>query len=520
LDCAERTLAADTQEFAGAYMAVSNIQYVANKDAACLRDQTLALLAAVLCRSPHASQRQVYFLHRKAAMALATTMTATSPEGNAGRARSLLTAALTGAPVSARNAVCEAMGSLPWSTQRAPAPSALPGRLPSVSWPQVVSAAGYPHDGSSRWRGRSLVMAVPGKPALVVKMTANPRQAPLLCREADWMTALGRCAGDFCERFEVPRPLRFDGSPVFRLSAPPSAGPADPSQAHAIAFTVDPDYYRYPNSHSPPERLTDAQAEEVISRNAAILGRMARMGWLHTALIPLFHNRLQQGRRHDAGRYQWQRGGRLDRWLDSCRYPNIGVSGVRDFEHIAPLTAGDRSGYDIIGMQFFSLALIAGSHFRAKSPQRRGLDSKGRPVDTRDLFDTGRLASMLSAIFSRFYLAFVERPCPPGRCRDIPRLAERMTAEMGVDRYMTEILRVADQERMTDAQFRRLLAAGGVPEHEAARMIRGGQEITMTTGPHLGGFNQRISLPELSRFAGSAAAQCIADRYWKEKTGR
>jgi hypothetical protein len=35
----------------------------------------------------------------------------------------------------------------------------------------------------------------------------------------------------------------------------------------------------------------------------------------------------------------------------------------------------------------------------------------------------------------------------------------------------------------------------------------------MMTGPHLGGFNQRISLPELIHFTGTAASYCIGDRY-------
>ena len=44
--------------------------------------------------------------------------------------------------------------------------------------------------------------------------------------------------------------------------------------------------------------------------------------------IPLFHNRTQRLRRDDQGRYQWFRAGRLDQWLDSCAFPNLGLSGA------------------------------------------------------------------------------------------------------------------------------------------------------------------------------------------------
>jgi hypothetical protein len=36
------------------------------------------------------------------------------------------------------------------------------------------------------------------------------------------------------------------------------------------------------------------------------------------------------------------------------------------------------------------------------------------------------------------------------------------------------------------------------------------------TGPHLGGFNQPISLPELIAFAAACAARCVAGRFRQE----
>ena len=44
-------------------------------------------------------------------------------------------------------------------------------------------------------------------------------------------------------------------------------------------------------------------------------------------------------------------------------------------------------------------------------------------------------------------------------------------------------------------------------------MEKGKRDITLLTGPHLGGFNDRISLPELIRFIETMAALCISGKY-------
>ncbi len=47
--------------------------------------------------------------------------------------------------------------------------------------------------------------------------------------------------------------------------------------------------------------------------NARLLAVLASCGIVHLAPIALFHNRIQSDRRRDQGRYEWFRGGRLDR---------------------------------------------------------------------------------------------------------------------------------------------------------------------------------------------------------------
>ena len=158
--------------------------------------------------------------------------------------------------------------------------------------------------------------------------------------------------------------------------------------------------------------MDGGQVREILSRSAWLLGRLMAMGIAHTAPIPLFHNRAQRHRREDGGRYRWTHAGRLDRWLASCRYPNFGASGLRDFEHFEVVTGRARFRYEIIGSHLISLLLVAGSYFRSKAPDRMGLDLSGQPVDTRDLFDRSLLQTMIGDIYRAYYEGFTGEVFP------------------------------------------------------------------------------------------------------------
>jgi hypothetical protein len=88
-----------------------------------------------------------------------------------------------------------------------------------------------------------------------------------------------------------------------------------------------------------------------------------------------------------------------------------------------------------------------------------------------------------------------------------------MIEEMGVDRHMVEILRSIDQKAMTDKTFRIFLRDNGLTKREIGQIEKGREDITIHSGPHLGGFNERISLPELIAFLSMASAFCVAGKY-------
>ena len=64
-----------------------------------------------------------------------------------------------------------------------------------------------------------------------------------------------------------------------------------------------------------------------------------------------------------------------------------------------------------------------------------------------------------------------------------------MIEEIGVDRHMEEIFRAADQEEMTDKEFRGFLKNRGYSNEEIDNFQRGEKDIIIHSGPHLGEFN-------------------------------
>ncbi|MBW2661234.1 MAG: hypothetical protein JRD93_04410 [Deltaproteobacteria bacterium] len=61
------------------------------------------------------------------------------------------------------------------------------------------------------------------------------------------------------------------------------------------------------------------------------------------------------------------------------------------------------------------------------------------------------------------------------------------------------------------------LAQRGCSEEEIEDYKKDVNDITIQTGPHLGGFNETISVPELIQCIGAVSAYCIGSRYLRGK---
>ena len=510
----EHVLSREQYDFAAKYMASCRLNDRIRENPAAVSSQTVDIIET-LYRSPRVrAQTQAYFLLRELSTALCAIAISNRGAPRELAAFSALFRILKQMSGHAHRAAAEALGSVPFPIQGPDVGGAVPQNTPVISLKEVLKTIGAAACGPIQRFGRSLVLPINHDGQLLVLKTGDPGQATGLHNEARWMMHLGEHGGDIRDSFQVPRLVRIKGAGVFQLDLKDHAHPVGimpPGVRHAVAFITGGDYFTYPND--PRQRLKPHEFEAVLFENAYLFGRLSAQGMVHSAPIPLFHNRVQAFRRRDQGVYEWQRGGRLDQWLHSCRYPNFGRSGIRDFEHFFSFTGRARGLYPHVGTQFMSLFLVTASYFRSKSPETVGVDQGGEPVDARHLFDKGFLAELITGLFDHYYHGFCGSRFSGVLPVDINRLSERIIKETGVDRHMEEILRAADQKEMDRAEFRSFLKERGYTKAEARRTRQGIGDITLQTGPHLGGFNQRISLPELIEAVATMTCLCLLGRY-------
>jgi hypothetical protein len=508
-----------TCDFSTRYLAVYHLQCIAENHPGMITSETIAALQGLL-RDPESSrQRSGFFLCRLAADALASIIVYSDGQTMAHLAFSALKDVLGTTTGHSHRVSAEALGALPISIHGPELTDVVTNGIPCIRWKKMLDKEGLRLSSSATFFGRSLVARLDQRDRLLVIKFALAHDSPdALLREALWIEHLRTGSYTFPCRFDIPVAIKIDGSYVFRLKdiRVKSFGDLElHPKCYAVAFIADKDYFTYPGDSKATAPSTDRKFSQVMFRNAWLLGRLSSLGIIHSAPIPLFHNRVQRGRRRDNGLYEWFRAGRLDRWLDSCSYPNIGLTGIRDFEHLISFNGHSRELYRHIGRHMLSLLLVAGSYFRNKNRSRVGLDEHGRPVDARDLFDKPVLKDTILGVFLSYYEGFVQREFKGEMPLDLDRLAARMIDEMGVDRHMEEILRIADQKEMTDEQFRRFLKERGRSDETIGGLKKGIRDIVVLTGPHLGAFNQRISLPELVESVETMAALCITGRWRK-----
>ncbi len=513
----ELALESEHADLPAKYMAACNLHSLARKYPRHIRLQTVATLEKVLNDPAVSCQRQSLFVFREAALALAAVFRAAEDQTLADDAINALFRILKTNSAMSHRAVTEALGTLPFPI---PIPHLIEEKIqaiPAVRWEELLAANNLSVCGGCRFAGRSFMVPLANTDRIFVIKLAIPADTPEgLRREAKWMDHLRQQEYAFPLRFDVPEAIRMEGEFLFRLYSlplePPESIKRHPDK-FAIGFMAHQDYFSYPNESNGKGLLPPRDFMEVMRRNAWLFGRLSSLGIIHTAPIPLFHNRVQRSRREDHGVYDWPRGGRLDRWLDSCRHPNIGITGVRDFEHFEVFHGTSSKMYWYVGSHFFSLLLIAGSYFRNRDISRIGFDESGMPVDSRDLYDADVLQAVIKDIFLGYYSGFVGQEYRGQMPLSLERLSARMIAEMGVDHHMEEILRVVDQLAMSDEEYREFLLLRGYSSQKIADRPRGVKDIVVYTGPHLGKFNYPISIPELVSAAGSMAATCIVGRY-------
>ena len=519
-------LSLSSKDFTASYLALQKLGDDIRRSPALAEESLIRSLEALLEDKTHAGQTCASFLYRQAAEILGELMVSAPQYRLRQRAATALHHFAMHTLGDPCQAAAKALGSLPVRLAEPGflAPSEHP--LPELTLEEVVQRSGI-SPGRPSWIGRCLVLPDRNSAhTLVLKCASRREEAASLRKEAAWIKTLRHIEGlGSCRRFDIPCLLwpeeerslisigpQLQDNALFRTSS--SQGPPEA----VLPFTVHRDYFVYAQGSDPCNGVLPWERfREIMSRNSYLLGRLTAQGIVHTAPIPLFHNRAQQARRDDQGLYLWERRGRLDRWLASTLYPNFGLSGLRDFEHLEPAARNGSSLFRLMGAQILSLLLVCGSYFRLQEPQKVGYDASRAPIDVRYLFDTERLMELIATVFASFYEGFVgcELGEPPPRIT--AELAERMREELGVDRYMTELWRASDQMALRENEFYSFLRAHSYSEASLAAIRPGQEDIPLLTGPHLGEFNRSISLPELIDFTAGASAACISAKYLQDK---
>lgn len=214
----------------------------------------------------------------------------------------------------------------------------------------------------------------------------------------------------------LPLPLegifRIEGLPQYLLEDLKLKDP------HAIGYIADPGYFTYLNN----PRLTLQNLRVGLCTCAKDLARLTRTGLIHTSLIPLFHKKRNENR--DDNVYCWHRkiAGRLERWLESCKYPNLRLSGIADFEHIElHQEISPEKLQSHIGGHLLTMSLVLASYFRYKGQ-----------------FDQNAMKSILKDCFCEYYCTLAKRPSRLDEVIDWDALTLRMIEEMGFDRCTSD----------------------------------------------------------------------------------
>jgi hypothetical protein len=524
----ERDVVERELDFSALFLTVHELVNCIARAPGSVTSSTVRAFEHTLSSPRHRRQKQSLFLYKAAAngLALMASMEAV-PDPLAATAIRVLKRISRTREAHAQRASAEALGDLPLRITGPLLELSPVEPFSTLTWAEVQWHAAFQAGARYRIYGRSFAAeAQEGKELLVVKFLREEDSPVSLHREAFWMDYLASLPSPSVG-FRVPKPLSLGDGYLFRLPNLPAGlnGGLSKRVHHdhlAIAYRVTSDYFTYINGHREETGLDAPSFARTLGDCASLLAQLTSLGIVHQAPIPLFHNRVQTQRRADGGLYQWPRAGRLDRWLQSCQYPNLGLTGIRDLEHMASLQGPAREIYQHIGTHLLSLILVAGSYFRNQDPDLFGWKPDGTPVDVRHLFSRPILRELLETVLQRYYLGFVGQPLAADfmGSYDADSLCHRLVDEMGVDRFMEEIFRVADQQEMSDDEFRQFLMDRGVSGEEAAVRERGKEDITLFTGPHLGRFNDRISIPELIQFVSAASALCVADRYLLQRCAR
>ncbi len=512
----ESRLIDPSQGFDQLYTQVKSLYSRIKKSPDTITHQTVDALIFVVQSNQHLSQRQHYFLYKEAADILVFIVVHSKKKWTEPIIHSLekLVASTKG---RRQRAVSESLGSLPLSISGPDICLKEQVAVMELSFKDLLHHLGNPDPGLMTWHGRTLRFQMADNTIGCIKFASSADNIKLLDLEVQWLLYLNESVDFKKESFHIPSPFFMADHCLFKLNDLPGSleqGNDLCKVYPAIIFITVQEYYRYPNEGFKGE-LTLESVSEIYTRNARLMGLFISKGIIHTAIIPLFHNRAQQRRREDHGVYLWEHGGRLDQWLKSCQYPNFAASGLRDFEHLISIK-NSRGLRHYLGEHVLGFFLLLGSTFRNLEPHCGGWDESGDPYDLTHLFDADYFYQTIQQILMNYFNAITDKSFECHKKMLKMDLISKLIMAMGKDTHMEETLRVEDQKNMNHELFYEFLLTRGYDKTKLKSLIKDKTDIILKSGPHLGGFNQVISVPEIIELLFTFSSICVAERYLSE----
>lgn len=509
------------------FMAVCELNASITTNPELADSRTITALDKTLSSNSHIRQSNSFFLFRETAAAVVSIIKHSPCKEITGQGLTLLKQCITNSTGNRLRAVAEAAGSLPLNISPKRPTSYDTSVIPSVSFNDLLRQQTRQNGCSHRWLGRSLVTEIDDNKLLIIKMAKQNDSLSELNMENGFMSYLST---NFTAelKFIVPKPIPSTGHFLFRIEGLPLPTPkkmAIHEQNICIGFVSPKEYFIYPNEPNDAVTIDEETFQEIIIRSSSLFGQLAGQGFIHTAPVPLFHNRVQKERREDGGIYDWSKGGRLDQWLESCRFPNFGESGIRDFEHFHLYTGNSLKLYKHIGSHILSLILVTGSFYRNIGKDngdkqligKSGFDKHGKGINARELFNERLLPANIESLIQTYHRSFTGKKIPVDLSFDFNTFSKKLIDEMGVDNHMEEVLRIPDQKKMSEREFADFLLDKGFKPADINPLTKGEKEIVTPTGPHLGGFNQKISIPLLPELLAKISSFCIIDKFEEEQ---
>lgn len=523
----ENILLQQRDNFQALFMAVCELNVAITDNPELADSRTITALDKALNSTSHVKQSKSFFLFRETATAVVSIIKHSPCKETAAQCISLLKQCIINSEGNRLRAVAEAAGSLPLKISPKLPTSYETAVIPSVSFKDLLRKQKIQNGCNHRWLGRSLVTEIDNNKLLIIKMAKQQDNLSELNMENEFMCYLfNNFTTDL--KFIIPKPIPSTGHFLYTIDELPLPIPQKMEihkQNICIGFIASKDYFLYPNEPNDTATIDEKKFQEIITRSSSLFGQLAGQGVIHTAPVPLFHNRVQQDRRDDGGIYDWSKGGRLDQWLKSCRFPNFGESGIRDFEHFHLYAGNSLKLYKHIGSHILSLILVMGSFYRnigqdnsdKKLIGKSGFDKQGKVINARELFNEKLLPTMIESVIQKYYNSFTGKKAFVDFSFDFKTFSKKLIDEMCVDRHMEEVLRIPDQQKISDTEFTDFLLGKGFEQAHIGRLTKGEKEIVTPTGPHLGGFNQKISIPLLPELLAKISSFCIIDKFKEEQ---